>query len=103
MKRLLFILVAGTAVGGLAGCHNYQSCPNGCPPRPMLAIGHGNPDDPNGVHAGVCQHCGGRGCPFCGGGLHQTPGPVTGAVTYPYYTLRGPRDYFANNPPSIGP
>jgi hypothetical protein len=29
-------------------------------------------------------------------------GPPTGAVTYPYYTTRGPRDYFTNNPPSIG-
>lgn len=27
------------------------------------------------------------------------PGP---AVGYPYYTTRGPRDFFANNPPSIG-
>lgn len=28
-----------------------------------------------------------------------TPAP---AVAYPYYTVRGPRDFFANNPPSIG-
>ncbi len=27
------------------------------------------------------------------------PGP---AVAYPYYTVRGPRDFFADNPPSIG-
>jgi hypothetical protein len=30
-------------------------------------------------------------------------GSGAGGVTYPYYTLRGPRDYFTNNPPSIGP
>jgi hypothetical protein len=30
-------------------------------------------------------------------------GPATGAVTYPYYTTRGPRDFLAKNPPSIGP
>jgi len=24
------------------------------------------------------------------------------ATAYPYYTTRGPRDFFANNPPSIG-
>jgi hypothetical protein len=24
------------------------------------------------------------------------------AVAYPYYTVRGPRDFFVNNPPSIG-
>jgi hypothetical protein len=30
-------------------------------------------------------------------------GPPTGAVAYPYYTTRGPRDFLAENPPSIGP
>jgi len=30
-------------------------------------------------------------------------GPPTGAVAYPYYTTRGPRDFLASNPPSIGP
>lgn len=38
--------------------------------------------------------------------LGPTPGPAMGppapTVTYPYYTTRGPRDYFLNNPPSIG-
>jgi len=32
-----------------------------------------------------------------------TPGPPTGTITYPYYTIRGPRDFLADNPPSIGP
>jgi len=41
------------------------------------------------------------------GWRHQTPeigpaGPPTGATAYPYYTLRGPRDFLTNNPPSIG-
>jgi hypothetical protein len=31
------------------------------------------------------------------------PGPASGAVTYPYYTTRGPRDFLAKNPASIGP
>ncbi len=31
------------------------------------------------------------------------PGPPTGQVAYPYYTVRGPRDFLRNNPPSIGP
>lgn len=30
-------------------------------------------------------------------------GPATGAITYPYYTTRGPRDFYAKNPTSIGP
>jgi hypothetical protein len=31
------------------------------------------------------------------------PGPPTGQTAYPYYTLRGPRDYLLDNPPPIGP
>jgi hypothetical protein len=30
-------------------------------------------------------------------------GPPVGTVTYPYYTVRGPRDFLANDPPNIGP
>ena len=30
-------------------------------------------------------------------------GPPTGAVAYPYYTTRSPRDFLAKCPPSIGP
>ena len=51
------------------------------------------------------------------GGAHRTPGyphhhhhrefvgpqgPPTAHVAYPYYTVRGPRDFFMDNPPSIG-
>lgn len=31
------------------------------------------------------------------------PGPPSGGVAYPYYTTRGPRDFLAKCPPSIGP
>ncbi len=31
------------------------------------------------------------------------PGPPIGQVAYPYYTVRGPRDFLQDNPPSIGP
>jgi hypothetical protein len=46
-------------------------------------------------------------CPCCGASGDQNynfnPGPPTGQTAYPYYTLRGPRDYLLGNPPSIGP
>lgn len=29
-------------------------------------------------------------------------GPPTAQTAYPYYTIRGPRDFFIDNPPSIG-
>ena len=31
------------------------------------------------------------------------PGPATPTVTYPYYTVRGPRDFLLPNPPPLGP
>jgi hypothetical protein len=80
-----------------------------------------------GCQTGGCQDCEGGVCrvPHTGryGGLakhHLSPaekaalagtdygaigpaGPPTGAVAYPYYTTRGPRDFLAKRPPSIGP
>ncbi len=53
----------------------------------------------HGIAAAIdCNH---RRCAngACGG----VAGPEAGAVTYPYYTLRGPRDFLMSNPPSIGP
>jgi len=68
-----------------------------------------------------CSSCGGRGCGLCqrlvgrvasgfcphAGGYPEAynynPSPPTGQVAYPYYTVRGPRDFLRNNPPSIGP
>lgn len=31
------------------------------------------------------------------------PGPPVAQTAYPYYTVRGPRDFLNPNPPSIGP
>lgn len=80
-----------------------------------------------GCPPGGCRECEGGACrpPHAGryGGLakhHLTPeekaalagsdygaigpaGPPSGAVAYPYYTTRGPRDFLAKCPPSIGP
>jgi hypothetical protein len=94
---------------------------------------HGGHGGHGGHAAAACQGCGGRGCHLCGGRGHgghggpggpggaygdpngnpyadpyagqmqAAPGPGAGAVAYPYYTTRGPRDFLINNPPSIGP
>jgi hypothetical protein len=86
----------GGACGGpFAGANAYGG-----------AYGYGHPGGPwSGGHYGAW------------GGAHHTPGyphhhlhreyvgpqgPPTAQVAYPYYTVRGPRDFFIDNPPSIG-
>ena len=101
--------------GGCRDCEtgDCQDCETGCP------------DGRCGV--GGCRDCAQGAChaPHTGryGGLAKhhlsgeekamlqasnygavTPaGPPTGAVAYPYYTTRGPLDFLAKCPPSVGP
>ena len=82
---------------------NVGSCPQCQQPGPLCpCCGHGY----------CCACCGPPApgavcCPCCGAsGDHNynvSPGPPTAQTAYPYYTLRGPRDFLLNNPPSIGP
>lgn len=68
------------------GC---SSCDNGrCGPGSRMC----------GAMAGCNPHAGGY--PEA---QNFNPGPQSGQVAYPYYTVRGPRDFLRNNPPSIGP
>jgi hypothetical protein len=59
----------------------------------------------DGIAGGFC----GPGCGLCphSGGYPEYPmfnqGPPVGQVAYPYYTVRGPRDFLRDNPPTIGP
>lgn len=119
MKSLAMALAAGVLIAGSLGCNGLHklcgggNCGAGC--------GDGNcgATCEDGSCGGECSDgsCGGGGHPWLGAGnkagarphrhgeLVMDPGPAgppTGAVTYPYYTTRGPRDYFTNNPPSIG-
>jgi hypothetical protein len=102
MKRALFFVVAVLVVAGLIGCaHDKQYCGPNC----MNGSCAGAPE--------TCGRCGpGMACGGCGafagccggGGVEPTsPGPPTGQVTYPYYTVRGPRDFLARSPRPIGP
>ncbi len=75
-------------------CH----CDTGCrPPGPHFAP-CGN---------GYCCSCCGQPAPGCCNSGDQNynfnPGPPVAQTAYPYYTLRGPRDFLLDNPPSIGP
>jgi hypothetical protein len=103
------------------GPYGHHACRHG-------ACQHGDCDD-GACHDGACQSGGCQDCESGAchtgryGGLakhHLSPeeraaleasdygattpaGPPTGAVAYPYYTTRGPRDFLAKKPPSIGP
>ena len=107
MKRSLLLVITLALWAATTGC-SYDRMFWG-------AHGHGAGACPHGVAApGVCAAprlaahvCG----PGCGLGRSQigsdgpafTSGPATGAVTYPYYTTHGPRDFLMSNPRSIGP
>jgi hypothetical protein len=108
-------LMAGHGMHAMGG---YGACPGGnCPgyggrPGPFGHHGHQGYGGPRGFHK---LFDGGRYGAF--NGAHGTPGyphhhfsreyvgpqgPPTAQVAYPYYTIRGPRDFLLDNPPSIG-
>ena len=110
MKRAIFMLAAVGLLAGLAGC----TCPgngrwfsgliNGsCQNAPENCASCGATDG-----QAACDADDDGGCTGCRRGCRAhyappAPGPATGAITYPYYTTRGPRDFLARNPQSIGP
>jgi hypothetical protein len=96
MKRALLLVVA-VVILSATGCAGRQcSCGN---------EGHGpGPLRPRGW---AVNHDRGAGMLAGHGNRHGDPeegmvGPSSAAVGYPYYTVRGPRDFLVNNPPSIG-
>jgi len=131
MKRAMFSTLAVVVLAGLAGCitqHGRRpwACLGGsCAQAPENCESCDDPgatcNDPgatcsdpgdNGTDPGRavrgCRECGGRGCRLCCRGREcerpcVAPGPPSGTITYPYYTNRGPRDFLAKNPTSIGP
>ncbi len=86
-----------TAKPNLAAVPNYEASQGtGAAANYQINGGQGGPlaGYHNRHHVGPQSHLG------------AMPGPAMGppapTVTYPYYTTRGPRDYFLNNPPTIG-
>lgn len=108
MKRALYTLLAAALLTGCAATNpmNGPTEPRGVglirgsaarAPETAAAC------DPGGiVDCGRCGARHARGGPCGPGGPGIGAGP-TGAITYPYYTLRGPRDFLDRNPPSVGP
>ncbi len=83
MKQAFFVCAALAALISISGCAATRGS---CARAP-------------GTCAAVCRGAGRA----CHGPEMAQAGPPTGAVAYPYYTTRGPRDFLASDPPSIGP
>jgi len=113
MRRVLLASLAALTLTISSGCglcdHMF------CWHKPYGGCGNGCGD--GGCANGGCANggCGGSEQDALASGGHATvprgvggtylgaAGPPTGAVAYPYYTARGPRDFLDPNPPSIGP
>jgi hypothetical protein len=100
--------VDGNCTCGEGGCACGEGCNCGAGGRLVNGIASGF----CGPGCGMNGACGGMNGPcgsFCPNGQTYpeypsfNQGPPTGQVAYPYYTTRGPRDFLARNPPSIGP
>lgn len=110
MKRAMFSVLTVVVLVVLTGCLSQHgrrpwSCLQGsCAQAPENCQSCDDPAD-NCIpceRERCCRLCQRLGCrERC----QEQPaaGPATGAVTYPYYTTRGPRDFLAKNPQSIGP
>jgi hypothetical protein len=97
MKRCLLAIAVFSVLASTGCLHNLRRDCNGCNTpmgcRPCtLGWQRGGTDYGNHIdHSRYPQHA------------QAAPGGPQGAtVAYPYYTVRGPRDFLADNPPTIG-
>ena len=97
MKHAFFVLLAVGLLAGVVGCN---SGPVGRFPHGLFGNCKDCPTTCQSVDS--CENCGDANCDR-GQGCLVDPVPPSGAVAYPYYTIRGPRDFLARNPRSIGP
>jgi hypothetical protein len=105
MKRTMFSFLTLIVLAGLAGCahHARHSCGKCATPTEACSSSEADSEECNAPRR-RCRLCQGRGCKECCEQQVAAPaGPAIGAITYPYYTTRGPRDFLAKNPRSIGP
>lgn len=110
IRSIMALLAGGLLAGGMgcqahhqgyvndAGCCGGVGCDQGCADCSATL--------------GPMKHAGGRHEERVARKPHQAypkhagpargAGPATPTVAYPYYTIRGPRDFLAGDPPSLG-
>jgi hypothetical protein len=115
MRQALFAITVVTLVVGLSGCSAHRRgftglMPGSCHDAPGNCASCGDTGCGGCAKAGCntcATDCGP--CKRCRSGIlakHcgcRQAGPPMVAAPYPYYTLRGPRDFLVDNPPTIGP
>lgn len=122
MRCVGFVVLALGLIAGGSGCQAFHRRAAQGPGGYQCADGSCSIEGP--YADDDCAACQVADRPACAGGAcdrshgmlqaigrlfhHNRPeapvgGPPVGTVTYPYYTVRGPRDFLANDPPSIGP
>jgi hypothetical protein len=97
----------GNAGGGVAGGGQYGGAPGGGGGQ-YAGVAGGGPSNMM-VNGRPANYRPAQGHPYVkqrrdsDDEYEFAAGPPSGSTTYPYYTNRGPRDFLARNPRSIGP
>jgi hypothetical protein len=117
MKRLFLIVAAVALLFAANGCNHPQLARHGCGDSHCNHCGsHGGPGIMKSrLAGGLAGKPGGAGSRLADGGPERVAplphgyqqqmgpaGPVGPQVGYPYYTIRGPRDFLVNEPNPIG-
>ena len=105
MMRQMFLLLAAVALIASSGCKVLEKNCSNCGQKqammqqaPQQVMQH----TPQQVMQAQAQQMMQAQAMAPANSMMQQSGPGTAAYAYPYYTVRGPRDFFMKNPPSLG-
>ena len=101
MMRQMFLLLAAVALIASSGCKVLEKNCSNCGQK--QAMMQQTPQQmPQQVMQAKAQQVMQAQAMAPANPMMQQSGPATAAYAYPYYTVRGPRDFFMKNPPSLG-
>ena len=97
MMRQMFLLLAAVALIASSGCKVLEKNCSNCGQKQAMMQ-----QAPQQVMQAQAQQMMQAQAMAPANSMMQQSGPGTAAYAYPYYTVRGPRDFFMKNPPSLG-